>query len=218
MSQLFRPGANTIGRLVLLAIPVLPVVLMGVAFVVAGSGYVTGEGRIVQQPVPFSHAHHAGQLGIDCRYCHQGVETNAFAGMPTTHTCMTCHSQLYTDAEMLAPVRASLAAGQPLAWQRANALPDYAYFDHHVHVRNGVGCTTCHGQVGEMPLMRQDAPLTMGWCLDCHRDPAGHLRPAGEIFAPTWHPPGDQAERGDALMTTYAIDTTGLADCSVCHR
>ena len=150
------------------------------------SEYVTGRSITYDQPVPFSHAHHVGGLGLDCRYCHTGVETSAVAGIPPTHTCMTCHSQLYTQTAMLAPVRESLADGQPIHWNKVNRLPDYVYFDHSIHVAKGVGCTTCHGDVATMPLMRQAAPLTMGWCLDCHRDPAPNLRPAAAVFDPDW--------------------------------
>jgi hypothetical protein len=131
---------------------------------------------------------------------------------------MTCHSQLFTDAAMLAPVRQSLAEDRPIRWNRVNDLPDYVFFDHSVHVANGVGCTTCHGPVGEMPLMRQAKPLTMGWCLSCHRDPAPFLRPASEIFDPHWTPPADQAARGRELLVHYLIHTEHLTDCSKCHR
>jgi hypothetical protein len=168
--------------------------------------------------VPFSHEHHVGGLGIDCRYCHTSVETSAFAGLPPTRTCMTCHSQLYTNAAMLAPVRQSLAEGKPIRWVRVNALPDYVYFDHSVHVANGIGCTTCHGRVQEMPLMRQAAPLTMGWCLNCHRDPKPYLRPRDEVFSVSWKPPKDQLEQAKKLLVEYHIKTQHLDDCSRCHR
>ena len=131
---------------------------------------------------------------------------------------MTCHSQIWTNAAMLAPVRDSFASDAPIRWQRVHRLPDYVYFDHGIHVAKGVGCTTCHGPVGTMPLMVQNAPLTMGWCLDCHRDPAKALRPRSEVFSITWQPPDDQAERGHALLAEYGIKPEHLADCSVCHR
>lgn len=182
------------------------------------SSYWTGLGVRRQQPVMFSHRHHAGELGIDCRYCHATVETSAFAGMPSTHTCLTCHSQLFTDTPMLRPVVASGTRDQPLAWTRVNSLPDHVYFNHRIHVAKGVGCTTCHGEVGEMPLTAKGAPLTMRWCLDCHRDPAPNLRPREEIFDATWRPPADQVQRGRALATAYQVHTSTLTNCSTCHH
>jgi hypothetical protein len=218
MGQLFPPAADTIARIVLVSILAVPIIAMGGAYALMRSPYVTGESITPHQPVPFSHAHHVGDVGLDCRYCHTGVETAAFAGMPPTTTCMTCHSQLFTDAPMLAPVRLSLAEGQPLRWTRVHRLPDYVYFDHSVHVANGVGCTTCHGPVQTMPLMRQTAPLTMSWCLDCHRDPTPYLRPRDRIFDSEWTPPSDQREQGRRLLAAYQIKTEHLTDCSRCHR
>jgi hypothetical protein len=217
MAQIFRPWADTALRVAMLAVLIVPVAAIAGAYAVMRSPYITGEGVVLKQPVPFSHQHHVGQLGLDCRYCHASVETSPVASVPPTHTCMTCHSQLYTNAQMLKPVRESLADGKPIRWQRVHRLPDYVYFDHSVHVTNGVGCTTCHGQVDDMPLMRQAAPLTMGWCLDCHRDPAPHLRPPSEIFSTQWRPSKDDAA-GKALMAAYHIDTRHLTDCTVCHR
>jgi hypothetical protein len=130
---------------------------------------------------------------------------------------MTCHSQLYTQTAMLAPIRASLANGEPIHWNKVNKLPAYVYFDHSIHIAKGVGCTTCHGDVATMPLMRQAAPLTMGWCIDCHRDPAPNLRPTADVFDPDWKFPSDQAERGVILAHQF-LDNKHLTDCSVCHR
>ena len=218
MAQIFHPRANTIARLVLLAVPTLPVVAMLIGYQVMRSPYVTRQDVTRDQPVPFSHEHHVGGLGIDCRYCHTSVQQSRFAGLPATHICMSCHSQLWTQAPMLAPVRESLANNQPIHWQRVNTLPGYVYFDHSVHVTNGVGCTTCHGPVATMPLMRQAAPLTMGWCLGCHRDPAPNLRPRDAIFDPYWTPPAHQNVQGKRLLDEYHIRTDHLTDCSVCHR
>jgi Cytochrome c7 and related cytochrome c len=147
-----------------------------------GSEHTTGRTLFMDQPVPFSHAYHVG--GLDCRYCHTSVETSPVAGIPPTHICMTCHSQLYTQTAMLAPVRESLASGKPIHWNKVNKLSDYVYFDHSIHVAKGVSCTTCHGPVASMLLMRQVAPLTMGWCLDCHRNPGPNLRPPSAVFDP----------------------------------
>jgi len=216
--QIFRPAANTIARVVLIAIVVGPFLLIGLAYAVMRSSYITGQNVALHQPIPFSHKHHVGDDGIDCRYCHTSVEKSAFAGLPPTTTCMTCHSQLFTNAAMLAPVRNSLAEHKPIHWQRVHRLPDYVYFDHSVHIAKGIGCTTCHGPVGTMPLMRQEAPLTMGWCLDCHRNPAPHLRPPSQIFSLNWAPPKDQLEQSKKLLVQYHIQTEHLTDCSRCHR
>lgn len=218
MAQIFRPSADTVARVALVAILVVPFLAVAVAYWVMRSPYMTSQNITLEQPVPFSHEHHVSGLGLDCRYCHSGVERSATAGIPATHTCMTCHSQLFTQAEMLAPIRRSLAEQRPVAWNKVNRLPDYVYFDHSIHIAKGVGCTTCHGPVGDMPLMRSGAPLTMGWCLDCHRNPAPHLRPESTVFDPRWAPPDDQAEQGKALLAHYHIDNSHLTDCSVCHR
>ena len=220
MAQLFRPGANTLSRLGLLALLCGPILLLLVGGAVARSGTVTGEGRFVEQPVPFSHQHHAGELGIDCRYCHTGVETTAQAVVPPTHTCMTCHSQLWTNAAMLAPVRDSLASGKPIAWRRVNRLPDYVYFDHHAHVNNGVPCAACHGDTRRMPLTRQAAPLTMGWCLDCHRAPGDKIVAADREYedAPNHDRTPDDRAAARATLARIAHSGRDLTDCSTCHR
>lgn len=218
MPQLFRPVADTVARVALVSLLLAPFLIASAGYALMSSQYATEASITRQQPVPFSHAHHVGQEGIDCRYCHTSVEKAAFAGMPPTYTCMTCHSQLFTNAAMLAPVRQSLAENKPIRWTRVHRLPDYVYFDHSVHVGNGIGCSTCHGAVQTMPLTRQVAPLTMGWCLDCHRDPKPHLRPRDQIFNMTWTPPKDQQEQARKLLAAYHIDTQHLTDCSRCHR
>ena len=218
MAQIFRPYADSVARAALVAITVVPLLAIGLAYWVTASAYVTDQSITVDQPVPFSHEHHVGGLGLDCRYCHTGVENSAVAGVPPTHTCMTCHSQLFTQAAMLAPVRESLTNERPIRWNKVNRLPDYVYFDHSIHIAKGVGCSTCHGAVDHMPLMQQAAPLTMGWCLDCHRDPAPNLRPAAQVFDPDWTTPSDQAARGQKLLAANHIDIAHLTDCSVCHR
>jgi cytochrome c7-like protein len=173
----------------------------------------------IEQPIPFSHQHHVRDDGLDCRYCHTSVETSAFAGIPPLSTCMTCHAELFNDAPILAPLRAAYAGRATLAWNRVHDLPDFVYFDHSIHVAKGVGCTTCHGQVDRMPLMRRVASLYMQWCLDCHRDPAPHLRPRDAVFDVDWRAPADQAARGAALARAYGLRSTReLTDCSTCHR
>ena len=167
------------------------------------------------QPIPFSHKHHVGDDGIDCRFCHASVETSSFAGIPATRICMTCHSQLFTDAPMLASVRESAARGEPLHWTRVHRLPDFVYFDHAIHVKKGVGCVECHGRVDRMPLMRRVAPLTMQWCLDCHRDPTPHLRDPAHVvdMAPSAAVRVSSGVPHEALATRRR-----LTDCSTCHR
>ncbi|MCB1742714.1 MAG: cytochrome c3 family protein [Gammaproteobacteria bacterium] len=218
MTQLFSPVANTLARLVLVSLLVAPPLSVAVSYAMMRSNHVTGASLTLEQPVPFSHRHHAGELGLDCRYCHGAVERAAFAGMPATTTCMTCHSRLFTNAAMLEPIRQSLVTATPVQWNRVHRLPDHVYFDHAVHVHNGIGCSTCHGDVQQMPLIRQVAPLTMSWCLDCHRDPRPYLRPSEAVFDMTWTAPEDQPRRGDELLARYAIDPESLVDCSRCHR
>ncbi|MAW87315.1 MAG: cytochrome C [Phyllobacteriaceae bacterium] len=218
MSQLFGPHFNGIARFVLWGGAALVLVLIAVAAALPRSALVTGTDRVVAQPVPFSHKHHAGELGIDCRYCHTGVETSSFAGLPPTETCMTCHSQLWTNAGMLAPVRQSLSSGKPIAWNRVHDLPDYVYFNHAIHVDKGVGCTTCHGRIDRMAMTWQAKPLTMSWCLDCHRDPEPNLRPKEAVFETGWQPPDDIARLRALLMKEENIHPETMTDCYVCHR
>lgn len=216
MVQVFRKSGDTALRVGLVVVICAPLIAVALAMILVRSGYATGQDRTPVQPVPFSHAHHTAEVGIDCRYCHAGVETSAEAGFPPTSTCMTCHSQLWTGAEMLAPVRQTYAAGERLTWNRVHDLPDYVYFDHSIHVSKGVACTTCHGAVGEMRLIRQEAPLTMGWCLDCHRAPGENLSPRGTLFDP--FPQDEAAAEIEALLAEYHVSRKGLTDCSVCHR
>jgi hypothetical protein len=175
-------------------------------------------GTPAEQIVPFSHKHHVGDVGLDCRYCHTAVEQSAFAGIPPTHTCMTCHSELFTQQPMLAPVVQSFASGDPLQWNRIHDLPDFVYFNHSIHVAKGVGCATCHGPVDRMPLTWRVAPLTMQWCLDCHRAPEKYLRPVDRVFDMSWRPSGDQLALGRRLVAAYHIHKSSLTDCSTCHR
>jgi hypothetical protein len=218
VAQLFRPGANSIAIIFIAALLVAPPAAVGFTYLIWNSPYATGRFITWGQPVPFSHAHHVGDLGLDCRMCHTGVEKAAFAGLPSTHICMTCHSQIWTRADMLAPVRDSLKNRQPLHWRRVNRLPDYVFFDHSIHIAKGVGCSTCHGPVQQMALMRQQEPLTMGWCLQCHRHPERYLRPKNDVFDMSWIPPADQEAEGRKLIAQYAISTVHLTDCSICHR
>ncbi len=180
------------------------------------SSYVTQAGVPREQPVPFSHAHHVGGVGIDCRYCHTSVEDSSFAGIPPTRTCINCHSQLFNDSPTLEPVRESFRTGEPLAWTRVHDLPDYAYFDHGIHVRKGVACVTCHGPVDIMPLTWQHESLQMEWCLECHRHPELYVQPRETVMMTDWEPPADRAALGLELIERYDIRTR--TDCSTCHR
>jgi cytochrome c7-like protein len=170
-----------------------------------------------EQPVPFSHKHHVSGLGLDCRYCHTMVEKSSNAGMPSTAICMTCHSQIWTNAAMLAPDRRSLAENVPIRWTRVYQLPDYVFFDHSIHVAKGVGCTECHGPIGDMPLTWKAQDLYMSWCLSCHRDPAPHLRPEEAVFNVHWHRTATTPSP-QTLLAQYHIQTEKLSDCGVCHR
>src|SRR5687767_1492326 len=177
MAQVFSRSANNIAKISL----VVAAILAGTAFYVytqvARSSYLTGRYLEKQQPVQFSHKHHVGDDGIDCRYCHTNVEKGAFAGLPSTQVCMTCHSQIWPDSPLLEPVRESFRTRTPIQWTRVHDLPDFAYFDHSIHVRKGVSCVSCHGRIDMQPIAMKEKPLTMQWCLDCHRDPAKNLRP-----------------------------------------
>jgi len=219
MRQLFAPGADAVFRLYLLAGVGGVLAVSAVLFGLANSNYVGNVGIAPAQPVPFSHKHHSGELGIDCRYCHQQVEYLATAGLPPTYTCMTCHSQIWTGSQMLAPVRASLASDEPLHWTRVNRLPDYVYFNHSIHITKGVGCSTCHGAVNTMQLTYRAQSFKMEFCLDCHRAPQDYVRPQQEVWNMQWSPPANQATLGPELVAQYHIGDAGrLTDCSICHR
>jgi Cytochrome c7 and related cytochrome c/Class III cytochrome C family len=182
------------------------------------SSYATEADVPREQPVQFSHRHHVSGLGIDCRYCHTTVETSAFAGIPSTSTCMNCHSQIWTDSPMLEPVRESYRSGRPLRWTRVHNLANFVYFDHSIHVNKGVGCVTCHGRVDLMPLTWQARSLLMEWCLECHRNPELYVRPREHVFEMDWTPPAPQQELGAELVRKYNIQVRQITDCSVCHR
>ncbi|HLK25448.1 MAG TPA: cytochrome c3 family protein [Caulobacteraceae bacterium] len=221
MAQIFKPSADVWLRAAALVV-FLAIVFGGVFGTgLARSSYATRQGWPIDQTVPFSHKHHAGDLGIDCRYCHVDVERGPVAGIPPTYTCMTCHSQLWTGAPMLAPVRDSLASGQPLVWTRVAKLPQYVYFDHQIHIARGVPCVECHGRMDEMPLAYRAHALEMRFCLDCHRDPAPHLRPPDQVTRMDWSDwdkvPAHRSY-GQAAMKADHIQPAKLTDCGLCHR
>lgn len=219
MAQFFKRSANNIARISLVAV----IILGGLAFFaytqIARSSYLTNQYLERQQPVQFSHKHHAGDDGIDCRYCHQTVETTETAGMPSTQTCMNCHSQLWNDSPYLEPVRASFRDNKPIQWERVHDLPEYVYFNHSIHVAKGVGCSTCHGQIDNMPAVYQENTLQMEWCLACHREPEKYIRPKSEIFNMQWSD-GDIDDKDRAeLKKQYHIRTKEMmTSCSDCHR
>jgi hypothetical protein len=219
MAQIFHPSTNTFARVSIFGALFALMGLAGVALAWQRSPYTTQVGVVQPQPVPFSHEHHVSGLGIDCRYCHTTVEESAFAGMPPTHTCMTCHSQIWNDSPALAPVRESYRTGVPLAWTRVHDLPDFVFFNHSIHINKGVGCATCHGEVDRMPLMWKAEPMTMEWCLECHRQPEQFVRPVEFVFDMDWTPSEDQLTLGRRLVAEYHIpDSRRLTDCYICHR
>jgi hypothetical protein len=214
--QIFHRSANSLARISILALIGLVALLGWLGLELFRSRYVTRQSEVIPQPVPFSHNHHVAGLGIDCRYCHTSVERSATAGIPPIATCMNCHKQIWTNAELLEPIRAAYASRMPVQWQRVHDLPDYVYFNHSVHVAKGVGCVSCHGRVDQMPLMYQDKPLTMEWCLSCHRDPVKNLRPRSEVTNMNWQPPADIEALQARLAKEY--DVHSLISCSTCHR
>jgi hypothetical protein len=192
MAQVFDRSSNALAR-ASLVLTGLIVIALGVALnSLQRSPWVTRQGQRPDQPVPFSHKHHVEGLGLQCQYCHTSVEKSAYAGIPPTKTCMNCHSQIWTNAQLLEPVRQSWATGESIQWIRVHDLPDYVYFNHEIHVNKGIGCASCHGRVDEMPLMYAENSLQMEWCLNCHRNPAKNLRPTSEIYNMAWAGPSTQ--------------------------
>jgi len=230
--QIFHRSTNTISRATIFGAIFVIAMLFWAAAEVQRSPYVTYAGVARPQPAPFSHQHHVGGLGIDCRYCHTSVEVSSFAGIPPTRTCMNCHAQIWTGAPMLEPVRESFSSGKSLIWNRVNDLPDLVYFNHSIHINKGVGCNTCHGPVDRMPLMYNYASLQMEWCLNCHRAPEKNLRPRDQVFNMRYEEPSsakpimvdgktytDQISLGRDLVTKYKLRTVAdITSCSTCHR
>src|SRR5246500_5560720 len=211
MPQIFHRSTNSISRITIILAVVLVSGLLFAAAELKRSPYYSWRGVTRVQPVPFSHQHHVGGLGIDCRYCHTSVETSNFAGIPPTKTCMNCHAQIWTNAPMLEPVRESFRSGRSLVWNRVNDLPDFVYFDHSIHINKGVGCNTCHGPVDRMPLMYNYASLQMEWCLDCHRAPEKNLRPRDQVFNMRYEPPSSNKPLELDGRTFTDQDSLGLS-------
>ncbi len=218
----FPPWANYL-------LPVLVILVVGAAayvpvlFVIGLDPATNRTGYAPEQPVEFSHALHVGELQMDCRACHSNVEDGSFAAIPTTQTCMNCHSNIRPDSPALEAVRESYETGEPIAWTKVHDLPDHAYFDHPAHVNKGIGCATCHGPVDEMEQMYQHEPMTMAWCLECHRSPESYIRPREQVFNMDWDVQRDagrsQESLGRELVEKYNIESRySMESCSRCHR
>ncbi len=216
MPQIFHPSMNTISRATIFGAVFIVGLIIWLIMTVVRSPYVSGVGVIRSQPVPFSHAHHVAEAGIDCRYCHTSVEQSSFAGIPPTQTCMNCHSELWAESPMLEPVRASYRDNKPLVWNRVHDVPDYAFFYHNIHIQRGVACATCHGQLAEMPLTWKTSTLYMEWCLECHRNPEKAMGPPGAVFASAGVPSPVVSFEPKALERSPHGKL--LTNCSLCHH
>ena len=214
MPQIFHPSMNTVSRATIFGAVFILAVLLWLVLRIVRSPYVSGVAVIKPQPVPFSHQHHVAECGIDCRYCHNSVEQSAFAGIPPTETCMNCHSQLWADSAMLEPVRASYREDDPLVWNRVHDLPDFVFFDHSIHIRRGVACATCHGDLAAMPLTWKESTLYMEWCLECHREPERQIGPPEAVFVSATTPEHPLAKPDIAWENKRG---TLLTNCSICH-
>jgi hypothetical protein len=222
MPQIFHHSTNTLAKLSIFGAIFILLAAMWALAEINRSSYNTGQYIERQQPVQFSHKHHTGDDGIDCRYCHTSVETSSSAGMPSTQTCMNCHSQIWADSPYLEPVRESWKNKTPIEWTRVHDLPDYVYFNHSIHVAKGVGCASCHGQVDEMPLMYQASSLQMEWCLECHREPEKFIRPKEQIYNMKWRlqnkSESELAEATRWKQEYKILDERTMTSCSTCHR
>ncbi|MDP6984850.1 MAG: cytochrome c3 family protein [Candidatus Latescibacterota bacterium] len=217
MAQVFHRSSNWLARFSIIAVIGVTGLLFSILLNINRIDYVSEVGVAIDQPVPFSHKHHVEAIGIDCRYCHTSVEESAFAGIPPVETCMTCHSLIWTEAPNLEPIRTAWRDEKPLQWNRVHDLPDFVYFRHNIHIAKGIGCTSCHGAINEMPLVWVENALNMEWCLDCHRNPEKHIRPRDRVFDVHWTPPADQEAQGLKLVEEYDVRVSQLTDCSVCH-
>jgi hypothetical protein len=216
MTALFSPRSNATFKLVLGVLLGGAALTIGALMLYQRTPYGTGQLHQIAQPVQFDHRHHVQDDLIDCRYCHSSVEKAASAGIPSTELCLNCHSQIWNKSPLLDVVRASWFAGKPIEWTRVHQLPDFVYFNHAIHVNKGVGCVECHGRVDRMAAVEQVQPLTMGWCLDCHRDPNPRLRPREEITNMAWTPDGDPVALGKELAKKYDVEPR--TSCYACHR
>jgi hypothetical protein len=222
MPQIFHHSTNPLARATIFGAAFILLAALWVGAQISRSSWNTGQWVERQQPVQFSHKHHVGDDGIDCRYCHTSVETAASAGIPSTAVCMNCHKQIWADSPYLEPVRSSFATGKPIEWVRVHDLPDYVYFNHSIHVNKGVGCSTCHGQVDQMPIVYEASTLQMEWCLGCHRAPEKFVRPKGKVFDMSYRTVNkteNDLKEAKSLMAEYKIQPPKvLTSCSTCHR
>jgi len=217
MPQTFPKNANAFAKWLVVGGGVFVLALMiALAFYARTTNNAVGVP--VSQPVAFQHNLHSGQLGLDCRYCHTSVEVEATSSVPPTETCMTCHSQIRVGDPALAVVQASWDTQTPIEWNRVHDMADYVYFNHSAHINSGVGCSDCHGSVQEMGEIWKNEPMTMGWCLECHRQPEAYLRPVSEVFNMEYERPSDQLALGAELVDAYHVNTDKLIQCSTCHR
>lgn len=216
MSALFPRWTNTFSRVVLVLFLSTPAAAVAALLLYVRSPLATGQANPVEQPVQFDHRHHTLDEAIDCRYCHSTAETSPYAGVPSTSTCLNCHAQVWNHSPKLEPVRAAYFTGLPIRWNRVHDLPDFVYFDHSIHLAKGVGCVTCHGRVDRMAYVQQVAPLTMTWCLECHRAPEPFLRPVEEVANMAWQGPEDRLALGRELVQKNAVLTR--TSCTTCHR
>src|SRR6185312_311316 len=214
--QIFHRSTNTISRVSIFGALFLVGGLIAIAYTLDRGDFSTDVGVVKEQPVPFSHKHHVTDDGIDCRYCHTSVEKTHYAGLPATEICMSCHSQIGTNAAGLEPVRESWRTGQSLEWTRVHDLPEFVYFTHSINVAKGIGCSTCHGRVDQMALMYKVNTLYMNWCINCHRQPEKYIRPRDQVFNMAYEYPPNQMELGKKLMAEYHVQK--LTDCWTCHR
>jgi hypothetical protein len=216
MAQLFTQTASNAFRVLIVLALLAAVGAAVLGYLWSRADATWNVGKPAPQPVPFRHDLHSGSLAIDCRYCHANVERTADAGMPSAQTCMSCHSQVWAGASILEPVRSSVALGQPVTWTSVHRLPDFAYFNHAAHVTKGVSCETCHGRVDQMTRTVKTQTMSMGWCLDCHRDPVPHLRPRHAVFAMGYEPHGQALP--EEVRTFYREASRRLTSCNTCHR
>ncbi len=216
MAAIYPTWTNTLGRLVLLVIALGLVGVPTAIMAYVRTPYNNDELKPQDQPVEFDHRHHVGDDGLDCRYCHYDAERSPYGGFPATSLCMNCHSQIWNSAPLLEPVRRSYIEDTPIPWQHIYRLPDFVFFNHAVHVRRGVGCVTCHGRVDQMARVYRVTPLTMGWCLGCHRNPEQYLRPVARVTDMTYEPIQPQVVIGSELKRQHKIDPP--TTCTGCHR
>lgn len=244
MAQIFRPSSNITAKIALITGALAPLAIMVSMSQFTRSSYVTKVGIPYEQPVPFSHEHHVNELGIDCRYCHQHVEKSAYSNYPATHTCMSCHSQIWTNSPLLEPVRESYVKNVPLKWQVVNKVPDFVYYNHAIHVNRGISCNNCHGPIQAMQIVYKAQAFQMRWCLECHRNPENYVNEPDFVWnlyqniQRGKHADGspltaeeeslklgvqykrtpEELQKGRELVKRYGIQTQALSDCYICHR